>query len=90
MQQQPQPPVAQWGPPSAGYTNQGYGNQGYNQNYNQSYNQDYGNNSVQMPQGPAPGAVPLYNARDERVPAYTGFPTAHASDEKNPFEDVKV
>ena len=83
-QQQQQPPPAQWGPPSAGYTNQG---QGYNQgSYNGAPGYNGGYNG-QMPQGP-PG-IPMYNARDEQVPGYSGFPNPHP-DEKNPFEDVKV
>ena len=38
----------------------------------------------------APGAVPLYNARDERVPPYSGMASAVDYREKGQFEEVKV
>ena len=40
-----------------------------------------------------PGAIPPYNERGERVPAYGGYPGVHQDEkmsEKTPFEDVKV
>ncbi|KIP04872.1 hypothetical protein PHLGIDRAFT_25387 [Phlebiopsis gigantea 11061_1 CR5-6] len=99
---QQQSPPAQWGPPSAGYTNQGYGGApsynaqagyggapGYNGAAQAGYNSAPGY-SGPGPQGPPPG-LPLYNARDEQVPGYgAGFPNPHTTDEKSPFEDVKV
>lgn len=72
-----------------GYNGQQQGYNGQPQGYNQQQQQQGFNgpqgytNNTQMP------AVPMYNARDEQVPGYHGFPTAH-TDEKNPFEDVKV
>lgn len=91
-----QQPVStgQWGPPSAGY-GAGFGAQSV----------ALGSGYPQGPQGPpypgqqghqggAPGALPLYNPRNEQTAGYNGYPVAqqHPHNEKaeNPFEDVKV